>query len=57
MVAECNPENRKEQLTMMLELEFWDELGARRKLPPRHHYFDFDRWLWIPQLAEVSETR
>lgn len=57
MIGECNPENRKEQLTMTLELEFWDELGARRKLPPRHHYFDFDSWLWIPQLAESSGAR
>lgn len=57
MIGECNPENRKEQLTMLLKLEFWDELGARRKLPARHHYFDFDRWLWIPQLAERSEAQ
>ena len=44
MMAECTPINRENQLTMFLELEFWDELGGRRKLPPRHHYFDFDRW-------------
>lgn len=56
MIAECTPENRKEQLTMMLELEFWDELDARRKLPARAHYFDFERWAWIPQLAERTET-
>jgi len=56
LIAECTPANRKEQLTMRLELEFWDELGARRKLPPRRHYFDFDRWAWIPQLAERSEA-
>jgi hypothetical protein len=52
MIAECKPINRKEQLTMMLELEFWDELGSRPKFPARRHYFDFERWAWIPQLAE-----
>lgn len=52
MIAECTPVNRKEQLTMTLELEFWDELGARRKFPPRRHHFDFERWAWIPMLAE-----
>lgn len=56
MIAECTPANREDQLTMMLELEFWDELEARRKLPARRHYFDFERWVWIPQLAERSET-
>jgi hypothetical protein len=54
MIAECTPTNRKDQLTMMLELEFRDELDVRRKLPPRQHYFDFERWNWIPQLAEQT---
>jgi hypothetical protein len=52
MIAESTPENRTTQLSMLLELEFWDELGARRKLPSRPHYFDFQRWAWIPQLTE-----
>lgn len=52
MITEYNQEIAKKQLTMTLELEFWDELGAERKLPPRPHYFDFDRWVWIPQLTE-----
>ncbi len=56
MIAEHTQANRKEQLTMVLELEFWDELGARRKLPPRPHYFDFERWAWIPQLTEARES-
>lgn len=56
MIAECTPANRKDQFTMVLELEFWDELGARRKLPARSHYFDFERWAWIPQLTEVRES-
>jgi hypothetical protein len=51
LIAECTPANRETQLTMRLELEFWDELGVRRTLPPRPHYFDFDRWAWIPRLA------
>jgi hypothetical protein len=57
VIAESTPTNRREQLTMVLELEFWDELGARRKLPPRQHYFDFERWAWIPQLAERSNAQ
>jgi len=57
MIAECTSANHEDQLTMMLELEFWDELGARRKLPARRHYFDFERWAWIPQLAERREPQ
>ena len=53
MIAECTPANREDQFTMDLELEFWDELGARRKLPARPHYFDFERWAWIPRLTEA----
>ena len=52
MIAESTPANRHDQLTMLLDLEFWDELGARRRLPPRRHYFDFDRWAWIPHVTE-----
>jgi hypothetical protein len=57
MIAEYSPTNREDQLTMMLELEFWDELGDNRKLPPRRYYFDFGRWAWIPQLAERSDAQ
>ena len=56
MIGECTATNRHEQLTMVLELEFWDELGARRRLPGRPHYFDFDRWAWIPRLAEIRQS-
>ena len=56
MIAECTAVNRQEQLTMVLELEFWDELGAKRTLPARPHYFDFERWAWIPRLSEVRES-
>ncbi|SRR6266496_585610 len=52
MIAESTPANRHDQLTMFLDLEFWDEHGTRRKLPPRRHYFDFDRWAWIPHVTE-----
>ncbi len=56
MVAECTPANSKDQLTMLLELEFSDEQGAHRKLPPRQTYFDFERWAWIPQLGESTSA-
>lgn len=52
LISEYTSEKRKLQLSMRLKLEFWDELGGRRELPPRQHYFDFERWAWIPQLAE-----
>ena len=54
MIAERTQVNAKEQLTMALALEFWDELGARRVLPTRQHYFDFVRCAWIPELAEAT---
>lgn len=52
MITEHSLENAKEQLTMVLSLEFWDELDVKRRLPQRFHHFDFDRWAWIPQLTE-----
>jgi hypothetical protein len=55
MIKEYTPENQMEQLSAVLEIEFWDELDQRRKLPERLHYFDFNRWTWIPQLAEGAE--
>jgi hypothetical protein len=33
MIVESTPENREQQLTARLELEFLDELGGTRKLP------------------------
>jgi uncharacterized protein with PQ loop repeat len=57
MIQEYTPANWKEQFTMDLELEFRDELGEQRKLPTRRHYFDFDRWAWIPQLAEARSRK
>lgn len=55
MVKESTQQNRGEQLTMLLELEYTDELSAHRKLPPREYYFDFFRWAWIPHLAAPIE--
>jgi hypothetical protein len=52
MMAERTPDNQKHQLTMDLSLHFQDELGATRRLPKRLHYFDFERWSWIPRLGE-----
>lgn len=56
MQAEVSEENRKRQLTALLELRFWDELGATRTLPPRPHYFDFKRWAWIPSLGDHADV-
>ena len=56
MRAEVSEENRKRQLTMVLELTFWDEFGVTRTLPPRGHYFDFTRWAWIPSLGEHPDV-
>jgi hypothetical protein len=35
MMLEHSPMNSEQQLTIFLELEFWDELGGHRKLPGR----------------------
>jgi hypothetical protein len=56
MRSEVSEENRKLQLTMVLELTFWDEFGVTRTLPPRGHYFDFTRWAWIPSLGERPDV-
>jgi hypothetical protein len=53
MITEATAANQANQLTMLLELEFWDELGSTRRLPARPHYFDFDRWAWIPHITET----
>ena len=56
MTTEHVPENTKDQLTMMLSLKFCDELGVSRELPQRLHYFDFDLWVWIPELTERIDS-
>ncbi len=50
--AETTTENRKNQLTMVLELTFTDEFATKRTLPARPHHFDFKDWVWIPRLGE-----
>ena len=53
-MTETTAANRQIQLTMNLSINFEDELGAVRKLPSRRHYFDFERWAWIPRLGEQT---
>jgi len=55
MVAACTAGNRCEQLTMDLEIEFRDELGNKRKLPPRKHFFDFKEWRWVPYFTKQDD--
>jgi hypothetical protein len=52
MISEHTQANATTQFTMDLELHFRDELGEERSLPSRGHYFDFDRWVWIPELTQ-----
>lgn len=56
MQSERNDENIESQLTMDLEIEFRDERGQKRVYPQRRHYFDFNRWKWIPVLT-TTENR
>jgi len=56
MRSEVSEQNRKRQLTMVLNLTFWDEFGVTRNLPPRPYYFDFQGWGWIPSLGEHADT-
>jgi hypothetical protein len=52
LMTETTASNRQAQLTMQFAITFEDELGAVRRLPARPHYFDFERWAWIPRLGE-----
>ena len=56
MINEYTEANWRDQLQLLLELEFWDENQIHRKLPARLHYFDFNRWNWIPELGEQPNT-
>lgn len=51
LVAERTPGNRCDQLKMSLQVEFRDELGERRILPSRDHFFEFAEWRWVPVLT------
>lgn len=55
MIRERTEANHDEQLTMNLELKFRDELKNSRKLPKRKHFFDFERWYWIPKITLKDE--
>lgn len=55
MIQEYSSGNRRTQLTLDLTIEFRDELGNRRRLPTRKHYFAFNEWRWIPVLTERDE--
>jgi len=57
MIEERTDENRKQQLTMDLRLEYGaPELGRSRELPARRHFFDFKQWNWIPELTFPDVT-
>lgn len=51
MKEEYASDNRTTQLTMDLTIEFRDEIGNRKRLPTRRHYFAFNDWRWIPVLT------
>jgi len=55
MVAEVTEDNRCEQLTMDLEIEFRGELGDKRKLPSRKHFFDFEERRWVPYFTKEDD--
>ncbi len=52
MRAERTQDNRKIQLTMDLEIELKNEKGKERRYPPRHYFFDFYDWNWVPLVTE-----
>ena len=51
MLQERTESNKTQQLTCDLQIDFTSETGYSRQYPPRHHYFDFERWAWIPDLT------
>ncbi len=53
--AERTPANSDSQLTMNMRIEFRDELGNKRQLPPRKEFFDFLEGRWIPILTMSDE--
>lgn len=53
--SEYNGTNRSSQLTLELRIEFRDELGNKRVLPHRKHYFVFSDWSWIPVLTAKED--
>ena len=55
MEKEMATANKYEQLTMDLEIELRDELGTKRVLPSRRHFFDFQEWRWVPTLTKEDD--
>ena len=55
MCQEYSENNRKQQLTMDLEIVFRDELKKERILALRRHYFAFNDWKWIPVLTKKDD--
>ena len=55
MKNEMATANKYEQLTMDLEIKLWDELGTKRRLPSRRHFFDFQEWRWVPTLTKEDD--
>jgi hypothetical protein len=51
MINEYSEENRDNQLTVDLKMEFRDESGNKRILPSMKYYFAFNDWKWIPIFA------
>jgi len=51
MIKEYSDENRDNQLTLDLKIEFRNELGDKRILPTMKYYFVFSEWKWIPMLT------
>ncbi len=51
MIKEYSDENRDNQLTLDLKIEFRNELGGNRILPSMKYYFVFNEWKWIPMLT------
>ncbi len=54
MKMERTQANRKEQLTMELEIKFRDETGEEKELPTRRHFFDFEREDWVPEITKKN---
>lgn len=51
MLQERTASNKTQQLTCDLQIDFTSETAYSRQYPRRHHYFDFERWAWIPDLT------
>jgi heme/copper-type cytochrome/quinol oxidase subunit 2 len=48
MISDYSEENRDNQLTLDLKIDFLNEIGDKRSLPSMKYYFAFNEWKWIP---------